>query len=106
MIQAFYVTANLPDSANKGEALAQGIYVALVTTFAGLAIAIPAAVMAHYFEGRILRLLRHVESLAASLLPQVERYEGKLRLDKQRLESEPEVSKSTSAPHVQPATSS
>ncbi|QDU55986.1 MotA/TolQ/ExbB proton channel family protein [Aeoliella mucimassa] len=101
MIQAFFVTANLPESSNKGEALAQGIYVALVTTFAGLAVAIPAAVLAHFFEGRILRLLRNVESLAASLLPQVERYEGKLRLDKQRLESEPEKSKST-APHMQP----
>lgn len=89
MIQAFFVTANLPAASNKGEALAQGIYVALVTTFAGLAVAIPAAVLAHYFEGRILRLLRQVEDLAASLLPQVERYEGKLRLDKQRLESEP-----------------
>lgn len=89
MIQAFFVTANLPDASNKGEALAQGIYVALVTTFAGLAVAIPAAVLAHYFEGRILRLLRQVENLAASLLPQVERYEGKLRLDKQRLEGDP-----------------
>ena len=88
MIQAFFVTANLPEASNKGEALAQGIYVALVTTFAGLAVAIPAAVLAHYFEGRILRLLRDVENLAASLLPQVERYEGKLRLDKQRLEAE------------------
>ena len=100
MIQAFFVTANLPETANKGEALAQGIYVALVTTFAGLAVAIPAAVLAHFFEGRILRLLRNVESLAASLLPQVERYEGKLRLDKQRLESEPERTKSA-APHMQ-----
>ncbi|MGI9455143.1 MAG: MotA/TolQ/ExbB proton channel family protein [Aeoliella sp.] len=87
MIQAFFVTANLPDAANKGEALAQGIYVALVTTFAGLAVAIPAAVLAHFFESRILGLLRQVENLAASLLPQVERYEGKLRLDRQRLES-------------------
>ncbi len=104
MIQAFFVTANLPDGSNKGEALAQGIYVALVTTFAGLAVAIPAAVLAHYFEGRILRSLRQVENLAASLLPQVERYEGKLRLDKQRLESEPHATAaSTNGPHAHPA---
>ena len=100
MIQAFFVTANLPDASNKGEALAQGIYVALVTTFAGLAVAIPAAVLAHYFEGRILRLLRQVENLAASLLPQVERYEGKLRLDKQRLESAPDATTSSNPPHM------
>ncbi len=104
MIQAFFVTANLPDASNKGEALAQGIYVALVTTFAGLAVAIPAAVLAHYFEGRILRLLRQVENLAASLLPQVERYEGKLRLDKQRLESEPATGGTTdSTAHMHPS---
>lgn len=108
MIQAFFVTANLPEASNKGEALAQGIYVALVTTFAGLAVAIPAAVLAHYFEGRILRLLRQVENLAASLLPQVERYEGKLRLDKQRLEAEQPANERmqvapTRAPSTRPA---
>lgn len=86
IIQSFFVTANMPDASNKAEALAQGIYIALVTTFAGLMVAIPAAVLAHHFEGRILRVMRDIESLAASLLPQVERYEGKLRLDRQRLE--------------------
>lgn len=86
IIQSFFVTANMPDSANKAEALAQGIYIALITTFAGLMVAIPAAVLAHYFEGKIMRVVRDVELLASSLLPQVERYEGKLRLDRQRLE--------------------
>lgn len=86
IIQAFFVTANLPDASNKAEALAQGIYIALITTFAGLMVAIPAAVLAHVFEGKILTLMREVEMLASSLLPQVERYEGKLRLDRTRLE--------------------
>lgn len=81
MIQSFFVTANLPVGSNKAEALAEGIYVALVTTFAGLVVAIPAAVLAHLFEGRILRLIREVEQLLGSLLPQVEQYEGKLRID-------------------------
>ncbi|OHB66222.1 MAG: hypothetical protein A2V70_20325, partial [Planctomycetes bacterium RBG_13_63_9] len=48
MIVAFFTTANLPTGANKAEYLADGIYVALVTTFAGLAVAIPAAVLAHF----------------------------------------------------------
>ena len=106
MIQAFFVTANLPDAANKGEALAQGIYVALVTTFAGLAVAIPAAMLSHYFEGRILKLLRQIEDLSASLLPQVERYEGKLRLDRQRLEAVEVTPKATPAPVPSPTTRS
>jgi biopolymer transport protein ExbB len=85
MIQAFFATANMPTGANKAEQLAQGIYVALVTTAGGLAVAIPAAVLAHYFEGRIQRMLREVDELLFSLLPQVERFEGKLRVSRQQL---------------------
>ena len=54
MILAFYTTANLEAGANRAAELAQGIYVALITTFAGLCVAIPAAVIAHFLEGRIL----------------------------------------------------
>ena len=80
MIQAFFATANLPTGANKAEYLAQGIYVALVTTFAGLAVAIPAAVLAHLFEGRIQKLFRQLDDTMAGLLSRMERLEGKLRV--------------------------
>jgi len=80
MIKAFMATAAMPVGANKAEHLAEGIYTALVTTFAGLAVAIPAAVLAHLFEGRIQALLREVDELLFSLLPQVERFEGRLRV--------------------------
>lgn len=80
MIAAFFATATLPLGSNKGQALAEGIYVALVTTFAGLAVAIPAAMLAHYFEGRILRLLRSVEELLLEVLPRLERFEGGPRI--------------------------
>lgn len=80
MIQAFFATANLPTGANKAEYLAQGIYVALVTTFAGLAVAIPAAVLAHLFEGRIQRLFRELDEMLLGLMPQLERFEGRLRM--------------------------
>ncbi|HID76829.1 MAG TPA: MotA/TolQ/ExbB proton channel family protein, partial [Planctomycetaceae bacterium] len=79
MIQAFFATANLPVGANKAEYLAEGIYVALVTTFAGLAVAIPAAVLAHVFEGRIQTLFRELDETLATMLPQLERFEGRLR---------------------------
>ena len=82
MIQAFFATANMPIGSNKGAALAEGIYVALVTTFAGLSVAIPAAVLAHLFESRILRKLRDVEELLGKLLPQLApRNEEMLRVD-------------------------
>ncbi len=80
MIKAFFVTANLPTGANKAEHLADGIYTALVTTFAGLAVAIPAAVLAHLFEGRIQKLFRELDETLLGLLPQLERFEGRLRV--------------------------
>ncbi len=79
MIMAFFATANLPTGANKAEALAEGIYTALVTTFAGLAVAIPAAVLAHLFESRIQALFRELDETLLGLMPQLERFEGRLR---------------------------
>ncbi len=88
MIEAFFVNANLPANANKAEMLAGGIYVALVTTAAGLVVAIPAAMLAHMFEGRIQKLLLEIDELLFTLLPQVERYEGKLRVSRTQLADE------------------
>ena len=85
MILAFFVTANADLHVNKAEQLAQGIYVALVTTFAGLCVAIPAAVLAHYFEGRIQTLFRDLDEFVLAMLPQWERFEGKLRVNRQQL---------------------
>ena len=79
MIEAFFVTASSIEG-NKGQELADGIYVALFTTFAGLAVAIPAAVLAHFFEGRILSLMRKIEKLTGDLLPCLEKYEGRRSL--------------------------
>ena len=45
----------------------------------GLLIAIPAAVLSHYFENRIVQLMNEIEELSFNMLPQFERYEGKLR---------------------------
>ncbi|MCS7238808.1 MAG: MotA/TolQ/ExbB proton channel family protein [Thermoguttaceae bacterium] len=80
MIKAFFVTANLPLGANRATYLADGIYVALVTTFAGLSVAIPAAVLAHLFESRIQKLFREIDEVMLGILPQLERFEGRLRL--------------------------
>ncbi|MHB1037094.1 MAG: MotA/TolQ/ExbB proton channel family protein [Pirellulales bacterium] len=87
MIQSFFVTAHLPPGENKAMNLAEGIYIALVTTFAGLCVAIPAAILAHYFEGRIQRLFHEIDETLFGLLPQLERYEGKLRVSRQQLSS-------------------
>ena len=89
MIMAFYTTANLEAGANRAAELASGIYVALITTFAGLCVAIPAAMLAHWLEGRILRGFRGVDDLVGEVLPQLERYENKGRLTAAQLAAQP-----------------
>lgn len=80
MIQAFYDTTQLVAGQNKAEVLAQGIYTALVTTLSGLIIAIPSAVLAHYFDNRIVGWFHKIEELAISLTPMMEQFEGKIRV--------------------------
>lgn len=87
MIQAFIVTANMPLSQNRTELLAEGIYVALVTTLFGLSVAIPAAILAHFLEGRIQHLLRELDELLLGLMPQLERFEGRLRVSKEAVDA-------------------
>ncbi len=85
MILAFMVTSTTTATgAAKGQELAQGIYVALVTTFAGLCVAIPGIMLASSLEGRIERLLRDMEDIFLEILPEFERFEGKLRVTRKR----------------------
>jgi biopolymer transport protein ExbB len=82
IILCFFTTSHLPPGANKTQYLAAGIYMALVSTFGGLAVAIPASILAHYFEGRIQARFRQVDDLMLSLMPQLERFEGKVRISR------------------------
>ncbi len=81
MIIAFHDTTQLGTGSNKAEFLAEGIYVALVTTLGGLAVAIPAAVFAHFFEGRITQVLALIDSELRRLIPRFEPHEGVARYD-------------------------
>jgi biopolymer transport protein ExbB len=83
MILAFHRLTMMDAAADRTSALADGIYTALVTTFAGLAVAIPALLASHLFESRILSLFRQIDELVLSLLPQLERYEGRVRFSRQ-----------------------
>jgi biopolymer transport protein ExbB len=83
MIIAFYNTAQIGAGKNKAEFLAEGIYVAFVNTLGGLAVAIPAAFFAHYFEGRITGVMGRIEEQVKRVIPRFERYEGKVRYDLQ-----------------------
>jgi len=88
MIICFHDTTYLDNSVNRSEALAEGIYIALVTTLGGLMVAIPAAVASHFFEGRIQGLMFQVEEMVFNLLPQVERFEGRVRFTRHHGDSD------------------
>lgn len=83
MIRAFHDTTQLAPGQDKADYLAQGIYTALVTTLGGLVVAIPAAILAHYFEGKIQSLFHQIRDLADQLSPQLEPYEGRVRFAKE-----------------------
>jgi biopolymer transport protein ExbB len=88
MIRAFHDTTKLAPGQNKADYLAAGIYVALVTTLAGLSVAIPAAILAHYFEGRVTKMFHQIDELLFNLLPQIERYEGRVRFSQKGSEED------------------
>jgi biopolymer transport protein ExbB len=100
MMIVFFRTANAPVGQDRAVVLADGIYLKLITTFFGLAVAVPALVIAHYFEGRIQSLMREVEDLVQAILPQVEKYEGKLRPRTPGVEAPPVVKAETPEPAI------
>ena len=69
MILAFIVTSQA--GLGKAELLAQGIYMALVTTFAGLVVAIPALTFAHYFGARVHRLVHEMDEALLPVIPKL-----------------------------------
>ena len=81
MIMAFMVTSTTSSTGTaKAQELAHGIYTALVTTFAGLCVAVVSVVLANFLEGRIERLLRKMEEVFLDLLPLLEKFEGRVRI--------------------------
>jgi len=81
LIRAFHDTTQLTAGQNRADFLAVGIYEALVTTLAGLIVAIPAAVASHYFEGKITRIFGAIEELSDELMMRLECYEGRTRFE-------------------------
>jgi len=60
--------AGAAESSSRTQVLAEGIYAALVTTAAGLTVAIPALVLYHYFLGRVDRVIDQLEEASTDLL--------------------------------------
>lgn len=63
MIKAFQTVALSGEALGKTELLAEGIYEAMITTAAGLLVAIPALVLHHWFVSRIENLTRLMDGV-------------------------------------------
>lgn len=81
MIVAFHESTTLTPDRSRSEQLSEGIYTALVTTLAGLAVAIPAAIFAQYLENRLAKYFHRIERLAFAIAPGLSRFVGRARLD-------------------------
>ena len=81
MIVAFHESTTLTPDRSRSEQLSEGIYTALVTTLAGLVVAIPAAILALYLENRLAKLFHRVEELAFDIAPGLTRFAGRRRMD-------------------------
>ena len=67
MISAFNAIAHV-DALGRPELLASGIGQALLTTAAGLCVAVPALIAQLYFSGRVDRLIMELDSLGQQVV--------------------------------------
>jgi biopolymer transport protein ExbB len=70
MIDAFHVASTLQDVSAmvRYQRLGKGIYEALVTTFAGLTVAIPVLIFYHFFLSRIDRLVHEINEVSVEFM--------------------------------------
>ncbi len=66
MIEAFQVASS--EGLGQAEMLAQGIYEALVTTFAGLCVAIPVLIFYYFFLGKIERIVAEMNDISVEFV--------------------------------------
>ncbi|MEM9065633.1 MAG: MotA/TolQ/ExbB proton channel family protein [Planctomycetota bacterium] len=71
MIKAFQTVAESGEALGKTELLAEGIYEAMITTAAGLLVAIPAMMLYHWLSGKIERLTRELDRICVAMAEQL-----------------------------------
>lgn len=68
MIRSFQTVAASGENLGKAELLAAGIYEAMITTAAGLLVAMPTVIFAHWFAGKLERLARDLDGIAVEFM--------------------------------------
>ncbi|MCH8804615.1 MAG: MotA/TolQ/ExbB proton channel family protein [Planctomycetes bacterium] len=77
MITAFQTVAMSAEALGKTELLAKGIYEAMITTAAGLSVAIPALIGHHWISAKIEHLVTEIDQMTVDF---VEEFAGKSRV--------------------------
>lgn len=70
MIKAFQTVAASGDALGRTELLAEGIYEAMITTAAGLIVAIPSLIMYNFIAARVDRLVLEMDGVCLELVEQ------------------------------------
>lgn len=68
MITAFQTVATSGEALGRAELLAEGIYEAMITTAAGLLVAMPTLVIYHWLAGKVERLTRELDMLGVAFI--------------------------------------
>lgn len=68
MIQAFQTVATSADALGRTELLAKGIYEAMITTAAGLCVAIPSVIGYHWINARVDGLVAEMDKICVDLV--------------------------------------
>ncbi len=68
MIKAFQTVANSGEALGKTELLAEGIYQAMITTAAGLLVAIPVIIAYHWLSSRIDRMVHEMDHMTVEFV--------------------------------------
>ena len=68
MITAFQTVAMSAEALGKTELLAEGIYAAMITTAAGLSVAIPVLISYHWISARIDRLVMDIDRMSMEFI--------------------------------------
>ncbi len=76
MITAFQTVATSGEALGKAELLAKGIYEAMITTAAGLIVAIPALIGHHWISAKIEHLVAEIDRMTCDFLEQYARTES------------------------------
>ncbi len=68
MIKAFQMVAVSADALGKTELLAEGIYEAMITTAAGLLVAIPTLILFHWIAGKIEHVVQEMDAISVNFV--------------------------------------